>query len=216
MSPPLHIYGNRSLTLVSCIFIACFNFSLWPPFPLPHFLISVLFHKQQCSSEVLIIDPRARISRRKKSCLIVLNVLYSISCVGQNIPFTVGWMIVGGELRSLNGFLGQNNRSYWPHSGDNTLSSCFPFLCLSFTLTRNRGFIRFPMSKAWSRREMTYTFIKSFMESICVRFQPKMLPCSKLLRCVIRLLYEIANSHFYHVFAFWQWFCVCSAISKTG
>lgn len=205
MSPPLHIYGNHSLTLVSCIFIACFNFSLWPPFPLPRFLISVLFHKQQCSSEVLIIEPRARISRRKKSCLIVLNVLYSISCVGQSIPFTVGWMIVGGELRTLNGFLGQNNRSYWPHSGDNTLSSCFPFLCLSF--------IRFPMSKAWSGRKMTYIFIKSFMESTC---EPKMLLCSKLLRCVIRLLYEIANSHFYHVFALWQWFCVCSAISKTG
>lgn len=130
-------------------------------FPLPPFLISVLFHKQQHSHEALIIAPRVSISSRKKSCLIPLNVLqlYSILCTGQSISLTAGWMIIGRVLRTLKGFLGQYNRSYWPRSGDNTLSSCFFSVCLSLSHT-NRGFLRMPMSEVWSGREIkTYLFI---------------------------------------------------------
>lgn len=121
-----------------------------------------------------------------------------------SIPLTVGWMI---RLGTVNGFLGLNNRSYWPHSGDNTLSSFCPFLRLSLTLCHIH---------TQSRGEMAYVFIELFMDSICLQFHPKMLLRSKLLRCVIHLLCETANSQFYHVFSFWQWFCVCSAIPKTG
>ncbi len=51
--------------------------------------------------------------------------------LSRSIPLTVGWMI---GLGTVNGFLGLNNRSYWPHLGDNTFSSFCPCLCLSFTL----------------------------------------------------------------------------------
>lgn len=151
MSPALDTYSNCSPTYSNCSLMHIEHFLflfLTFDFPLPPFLISVLFHKQQHSHEALIIAPRVSISRREKSCLIALNVLqlYSISCTGQSISLTVGWMIIGRVLRTLKGFLGQNNRSYWPHSGDNTLSSCFFSVCLSLSHA-NRGFLRVAMSE---------------------------------------------------------------------
>lgn len=93
---------------------------------------------------------------------------------------------LGRVLGTVKGFLRQNNQSYRPHFGDNTLSFFFPFLCLSFTLSHI--VIKFPVSKATQKQSI---IVKIFMESIC------MLLCSKLLRCVICLLNEIANSQFF-------------------
>lgn len=95
-----------------------------------HFLISIL-----CSSE-----QRVRISSRKEECLIlhVLHVLQLyISLAWRRVFLSQRSGCLGRVLGTIQRFLGKNNRSYRPHSGDNTLSSFLPFLSLPFTMSHH-------------------------------------------------------------------------------
>lgn len=84
-------------------------------------------------------------------------------------------MIIGRVLRTLKEFLGQNNQSYWPHSRDNTLSPCFS-LSVFHSHTPSEVFLRVSKCEAEEKLKKNI-LVQSFMESICVQFQHKVLLC---------------------------------------
>lgn len=120
-----------------------------------------------CSSEILLIDLQGE-HQQKEEGVIFDNALHLVQYLlrtGQSIPLTVGRMITGRVLCTLNGFLGLNNPSHWPHSGDNSLTSSFPFLpVFHSTVFLNQ----ISLIQSMKEKGMTRIFIISRMECIGV------------------------------------------------